>query len=586
MDKRTVIAFVLIGLILFFYGDFIKWLYPPPTTIPSDSLSHVVDNQSLTREGFESTGLSTGRNVIPGLTAADVDAAAILDSMEAYASTIVPAPTRLITIDTERYRAVISTDGAQFKSLQLKPYKRYMPERVELIPDAPGARPAFRFWTKDGQVETTDLDFTVEGDEGTEDYSLEFRGSTTESLRLIASLGNGRALRVTYTFTGDKFQMLCNAEGIGMSDVWVRDYAEAIWRGGLSYTELDSAQDQAFSMAYTLYAGDVLEEQKIESKAEMNGPSEGKVRWTALRTKYFMVAMLPETADAVGGWMESRPDSTYRGDFPPNRLGIGMRLPVVNGSLATPVRIFAGPIDDELVAEVDPTLKKTMNFGWAIIAPFSKATLWGLKAMYKIIPNYGVCIIIFSILIKLIIWPLTHKQYSSMAGMQRVQPQLTVLREKYKGDPARLNKEMMKLYKDEKINPMGGCLPMLLQIPLLWALFTVFRSTIEFRLAPFAFWIHDLSLPDYVFTLPFAIPIYGAQFAILPVLMAVSTFYQTKLTMTDPNQKAMLYMMPVMMLLFFNGFPSGLNLYYTLLNVWTYVQQKITPLPKATPQST
>jgi YidC/Oxa1 family membrane protein insertase len=174
-----------------------------------------------------------------------------------------------------------------------------------------------------------------------------------------------------------------------------------------------------------------------------------------------------------------------------------------------------------------------------------------------------------------------------MAAMQRVQPQLTVIREKYKADPARLNKEMMKLYKEEKINPMGGCLPMLLQIPLLWALFTVFRSTIEFRLAPFAFWIHDLSLPDYVFSLPFAIPIYGSQFAILPVLMAVSTFYQTKLTMTDPNQKAMLYMMPVMMLLFFNGFPSGLNLYYTLLNVWTFVQQKITPMPKApTPQTT
>lgn len=585
MDKRTIIAFVLIGLILFFYGDFIKWLYPPPPTVPADLYSTSAD--SLARSG-ENTGTERPpfeSRATPVLSPVAGDIAAIIDTMEAYGNTVAPVPSRLITVETDRYRAVISTEGAQFKSLQLKPYKRYLPENVELIPDAPGARPAFRFWTKDGQIETSNLAFAIERDENDGDYSLRVSGAQRESLQLIASLGNGRALRVTYTFTGDKFQMLCNAEGIGTSDLWVRDYAEVVWRGGLSYTELDSAQDNAFSKAYTLFAGDVLEEQKIESKATINGPSDGKVRWTALRTKYFIVAMLPESAEAVGGWMESQPDSTYRGKFPLNRLGVGLRLPIAQGSITTPVRIFAGPIDDELVAEVDPTLKKTMNFGWAIIAPFSKATLWGLKAMYKVIPNYGICIIIFSILIKLIIWPLTHKQYSSMAAMQRVQPQLTVIREKYKSDPARLNKEMMKLYKEEKINPMGGCLPMLLQIPLLWALFTVFRSTIEFRLAPFAFWIHDLSLPDYVFSLPFAIPIYGSQFAILPVLMAVSTFYQTKLTMTDPNQKAMLYMMPVMMLLFFNGFPSGLNLYYTLLNVWTFVQQKITPMPKATPQA-
>jgi len=583
MDKRTIIAFVLIGLILFFYGDFVKWLYPPPPVPEGQSKYGVVGDSTRSPDSALSRTLPV-RQADPQLLSVESDANAILDSMEAYIAQTAPIPSRLIIVETERYHAVLTTDGAQFKSLKLKPYKRYMPESVELIPDAPGARPAFRFWTKDGQIETTNLHFTIEGDASEGEYSLNVRGSQKESLSLTAPLANGRALRVTYTFTGDDFQMLCTAEGVGTADIWVRDYAEVIWQGGLSYTESDSSQDHAFSMAYTLFAGDVLEEQKMEKKNVTTNPAEGKVRWTALRTKYFIVAMLPESAEALGSWMESRTDSSYFGKFPPNRLGVGMRLPIVNGSISTPVRIFAGPIDDELLTEIDPTLKRTMNFGWAIIAPFSKATLWGLKAMYKLIPNYGICIIIFSILIKLIIWPLTQKQYSSMAAMQRVQPQLTVIREKYKNDPARLNKEMMKLYKEEKINPMGGCLPMLLQIPLLWALFTVFRSTIEFRLAPFALWINDLSLPDYVFTLPFAIPIYGSHFAILPILMAVTTFYQTKMTMTDPNQKPMLYMMPVMMLLFFNSFPSGLNLYYTLLNVWTFVQQKITPIPRANTQ--
>jgi YidC/Oxa1 family membrane protein insertase len=140
---------------------------------------------------------------------------------------------------------------------------------------------------------------------------------------------------------------------------------------------------------------------------------------------------------------------------------------------------------------------------------------------------------------------------------------------------------MMKLYKDEKINPMGGCLPMLLQLPLLYGLFMVFRSTIEFRQAPFTLWIHDLSMPDFIFPLGFHLPLYGDHFAVLPVLMAVTTFYQSKSTMTDPNQKAMLYMMPVMMLLIFNTLPSGLNLYYSLFNIWTLIQQWITPFPSA-----
>ena len=161
--------------------------------------------------------------------------------------------------------------------------------------------------------------------------------------------------------------------------------------------------------------------------------------------------------------------------------------------------------------------------------------------------------------------------------MSKVQPLLTELREKYKSDPQRLNKETMKLYKDHGINPLGGCLPMLLQLPLLAALFIVFRSTIQLRGASFIpGWINDLSRPDTLFTLPFSLPLYGDQFNLLPILMAGSMIFQSKMTMQDPKQKAMVYIMPIFMLLLFNQFPSGLNLYYTLFNVLTIIQQKIT----------
>jgi YidC/Oxa1 family membrane protein insertase len=131
----------------------------------------------------------------------------------------------------------------------------------------------------------------------------------------------------------------------------------------------------------------------------------------------------------------------------------------------------------------------------------------------------------------------------------------------------------MQLYKDEKVNPLGGCWPMLLQMPVLIALFSVFRSTIEFRGAPFFWWIKDLSLPDVIATLPFSIPFYGNGFTILPLVMGVSQLLSMKLTVTDPKQKFQVYFMPVFMTLFFNTLPSGLTLYYTLFNLLTYGQQ-------------
>ena len=164
-----------------------------------------------------------------------------------------------------------------------------------------------------------------------------------------------------------------------------------------------------------------------------------------------------------------------------------------------------------------------------------------------------------------------------MKEMSRVQPLLTEIREKYKSDPQRMNKETMKLYKEHGINPLGGCLPMLLQLPLLGALFIVFRSTIQLRGASFIpGWIDDLSSADTIFTLPFSLPLYGDQFNILPILMAGTMMLQSKMTMLDPKQKAMVYIMPIFMLLIFNQFPSGLNLYYTMFNVLTIFQQKFT----------
>ena len=162
--------------------------------------------------------------------------------------------------------------------------------------------------------------------------------------------------------------------------------------------------------------------------------------------------------------------------------------------------------------------------------------------------------------------------------MQKIQPELLAIREKYKNNPQKLNQAQMKIYKKRGVNPLGGCLPMLIQMPLLYSLFVVFRTTIELRSEPFVFWIKDLSAPDYVFELPFHIPIYGSQVAVLPIFMVISMFIQQKMmtggAVQQPQQKTMQYIMIPVFFLIFNGFPSGLNLYYTLFNILTILQQK------------
>ena len=195
--------------------------------------------------------------------------------------------------------------------------------------------------------------------------------------------------------------------------------------------------------------------------------------------------------------------------------------------------------------------------------------------MHKVIPNYGVVLIIFSILIKIIVYPLTRKSYQSMRAMSSLQPKLKALKEKHAKDPQKLNKATMALYKEEGVNPMGGCLPMLIQMPLLFALFRVFRSTIELRGEPFMLWITDLSAPDTLFEIG------GFPINILPLLMGISMLLQQRMTPTTGQagqQKQMMYFMNIFFIFIFYKFPSGLNLYYTLFNVLTILQQKyLTP---------
>jgi YidC/Oxa1 family membrane protein insertase len=349
------------------------------------------------------------------------------------------------------------------------------------------------------------------------------------------------------------------------------------WQNGLPPTEPNFSDDYNYSQAY-VYMGEELDGYQLSEpgKKELVTYS-GSADWLAVRTKYFITALMHKNADVSEGIYFSG-EGIQKQDYVQRLYDFGYNVNYQNNYNGDTLRVYIGPLDiselDRYHNELDQLV---MNNGWYehMFRFISLIILQLLQFFHSFIPNYGIVIIIFSILIKVVLYPLTKKSYSSMKDMQKIQPLMTEIREKYKDEPQRMNSEMMKLYKEHGVNPVGGCLPMILQMPLLIALFIVFRSTIQLRGAMFIpGWITDLSQPDTLFLLPFSLPMYGNEFNILPILMALTMIFQSKMTMQDPKQKMMVYIMPIFMLLIFNRFPSGLNLYYTLFNLFTIVQQK------------
>jgi len=218
-----------------------------------------------------------------------------------------------------------------------------------------------------------------------------------------------------------------------------------------------------------------------------------------------------------------------------------------------------------------------INFGWRLIVrPIGEWFMLPLfKMIHMFISNFGISIIIFSIIIKILLYPLSISQMRSAQKMKLIQPDVNKIREKFKDDPKAQQAEMMKLYSEMGVNPAGGCLPLLLQMPILYALWAVLRTAIELRQAEFFLWIKDLSMPDVIFSLPFRLPLLNVdQFSGLALLMGITMFIQQKMTITDPKQKALVYMMPIMFTLMFSSFPSGLNLYYFMFNLLSIAQQQ------------
>ncbi|HEY5541973.1 MAG TPA: membrane protein insertase YidC [Candidatus Binatia bacterium] len=533
MDKRAILGIALSILVLVIYQDLVTRFYPPPTQSPAPT------NEKNDTKAVETTEIPAEAK----------DAAAVADVRTAPAKVPAGQPARDIKVETENYAAVFTNRGARLKSFKFKKYRVSADENsppVEMVQTAPGVPlPLGVRWQAPQPFEDSDLIYSVQGGD------LMLRGDAKANLQFQGQNSNGVVITKSFTFSGSSYpiQMEVSAKApdgtARIPEILITEKAD----------HSKANHDAPFEGFIALVDNKIKREAPDESDNGLEFT--GEVSWAGFGHTYFFFGLVPE--NGAGHKLTVRQDGTA--------LVLATSAP----SPAERATLFIGPKELETLKAVGKGLERAIDFGYFgfVSIPF----LYLLHFFHSFTGSYGLDIILLTVLIKILMAPLTHKSFVSMKAMQKLQPQMEKLKEKYGNDKEKLNKEIMELYRRNGVNPLGGCLPMVLQFPVFIGLYNALSTPIELRHASFL-WIKDLSRPDWE-SLPIAIA--GWQFGIpvLTILMGASMFIQQWMTPTagDPNQRKIMMLMPLMFTFMFVSFPAGLTVYWLVNNLLTIVQQ-------------
>jgi YidC/Oxa1 family membrane protein insertase len=451
-----------------------------------------------------------------------------------------------VRVDTDLYQLRITNRGARITSLELLDYKTTADADsppVAMVSASTDSMATLRTTGTEHLALPGDLVYTVS------ERHLSIAGGERRELVFSAQTTGGLLVEKIFTFAGghyqfDMVQRITNLAGEAM-------------RGQLSLALVEPIRET--EGGWESYVGPITLEGEKRQEDAADDLRKGsrvygqQVVWSGYQTKYFLSAILPGEGAAERLRIE-RTNQVVESSFdtPPVTLAPG-------GSQQFSYLVYFGPRETSVLEAADARLAQAVDFGF--FSPIARPLLFVLNFFYGYVGNYGIAIILLTVIIKILFWPLTHKSYASMKAMQQLQPEMQKIREKFKNDKEKLNRELMELYKNRRVNPLGGCLPMLVQIPVFFALYKVLMEAIEMRHAEFFLWILDLSAKD---------PYY-----VTPLIMGATMFIQQKLTPTtmDPMQAKVFMFMPIVFTFLFLNFPSGLVLYWLVNNLLTIVQQ-------------
>jgi YidC/Oxa1 family membrane protein insertase len=463
-----------------------------------------------------------------------------------------------IVVDTNSFTAVITETGGGVKSYKLNHFNETTDtdsERKELITTESFTElPLYFSWGVDPSRAQIPL-FASDKE------TLKVEAGEGQTLTMTAQLSSGLQVTRRLVFDPDSYLFEMSID--------IYNFSETALQGSpyLSITSLpygSAAQRYLFSGPAALIDGK-LEEVKPSDLEEASKTLKGNILWAAYEGTYFMTGVIPEQNEGISLKLSAEGEKVRS-----LLIGVEDVIPA-NGHLQYNYQVYFGPKKMETLKEAGHDLERIVNFGW--FDKLAKPALFLLNFFYGYVGNYGIAIILVTILIKILFWPIAQKGLKSMKNMQKIQPKMAKLKEKYKDDKTRLNEEMMILYKTYKVNPVGGCLPMLMQIPVFFALYKVLLQAIELRHAPFMLWITDLSAPDRLF-IGIDLPYLGGL-PVLTLLMGASMFLQQKMTPApaDPTQAKIMMFLPVIFTFMFLNFASGLVLYWFVNNLLSIAQQ-------------
>ena len=538
MDKRSLLAIVLSFLILIVYQELIAYLYPPiKKPVPTQPAEPSAPAPSHAPQPSLAEGTGQQAEPTPPVAA--------------------PAPTaagRDITVENEVYTAVFSSLGGQLKSLRLKRYPgdagRDSPPREMVQEGALGELPlAVRLEGKNLSVGDDTVPYEVSGGD------LHLQGNDQATLQFKGTDRDGTLLTKEFSFSGQTYGMTLTVKVEGAPESV--SSVSLLWVHPLDHHKTSSYQVQG---PVALVGRKFMYEaaSRVVGKEQLLGPD--RIRWAGYADTYFLAAMIPPEGENHHLLLSA-----------PNGV-VETKLTVPWNREPVTYTLYIGPKEFDALNAVHPSLDRAIDFGWFHFIARPLVSL--LNFSHSLTGNYGIDIILLTLLVKLAFFPLSNKSFKSMTEMRKLQPQLERLREQYQDDRERLNKEMMELYRRYKINPLGGCLPMLVQLPVFIGLYQALSHAIELRQAPFFGWIQDLSQPDRlgIVELPFIEP---PGIPVLTLLMGGTMLVQQAMTPAtgDPTQQKMMMFMPLVFTVMFVNFPAGLVLYWLVNNVLSIVQQ-------------
>ncbi len=552
MEKRVLLAIVLCIIVLVVWDKYFVPKKPPavPSTSPAVEQAPSTPVKPETVQPVQPEQTRTPVSETPALSAPSFPTPAAYTGKD-------------VVVETPLYRAVFTETGARLKSFVLKRY------RETIDKNSPGKE-----LVRTSNIEELPLAFNF-ANNPVAALNLAPYGADQSSVKV--SSGDNKALtfryeapgwlRITrrYLFYADKYliDLSVRVENLG-SQAW--ENAPTLSLINLPFSS--GAGSRYSFQGPALLANNELQQVKFKKLKEGEKQYPGPIDWVAYTNQYFTMALLPLNLAPNRAQLKALeiPSQMVKTTF------IGPKITLQPGAQQEfRYKLYLGPKEVKTLKAADLKLAKAVNFGWFDI--IAQPLLVCLKFFYRFTRNYGIAIILLTVLIKILFWPLTHKSYASMQAMKKLQPKMKKIREKYKDDKEKTNQEIMQLYRTHKVNPVGGCLPMILQIPVFFALYRVLYSALAMRHAPFALWINDLSAPDRLYV-GLNVPYLGGL-PVLTLLMGLSMFIQQKMTPTtgDPRQEKMMLMMPIIFTVFFVNFPSGLVLYWLVNNVLSIGQQ-------------